>query len=100
MGGMTPTQAITFFCGVIMCVIGIATFVSAMLTRARKDGQLEYKVDSALKGIEEIKESLNKTQVWKENIALKLQSHEEQIITLFNNYSALENRVSAIERKD
>ena len=100
MEGMTPTQAITFVCGIIMCVIGIATVISAMLTRARKDGQLEYKVDSALKGIEEIKETLNKTQTWKESIALKLQSHEEQIITLFNNYSVLENRIAAIERKD
>lgn len=97
---MTPTQTVTFICGIIMCVIGIATFISAMLTRARRDGQLEYKVDSALKGIEEIKSTLNKTQSWQESIALKVQSHEEQIITLFNNYSTLDHRVSILERKD
>ena len=100
MEGMTPTQAITFVCGVIMCIIGVATFVSALLTRARKDGQLEYKVDAALKGIDEIKATLSHTQSWQENIGLKVQSHEEQIITLFNNQTALEKRIGILERKD
>ena len=97
---MTPTQTVTFMCGVIMCIIGIATFISALLTRARKDGQLEYKVDEALRGIDEIKTTLNRTQTWQESIGLKVQSHEEKIVTLFNNYSALEERVATIERKD
>ncbi len=97
---MTPTQTVTFVCGVIMCAIGIATFISALLTRARKDGELEYKVDAALKGIDEIKSTLSHTQSWQESIGLKVQSHEEQIITLFNNQSALEKRVTNLERKD
>lgn len=97
---MTPAQTVTFICGVVMCIIGVATFVSALLTRARKDGQLEYKVDAALKGIDEIKSTLSHTQSWQENIGLKVQSHEEQIITLFNNYTALDKRVGTLERKD
>ena len=97
---MTPAQTVTFICGVIMCIIGVATFVSALLTRARKDGQLEYKVDAALKGIDEIKSTLSHTQSWQENIGLKVQSHEEQITTLFNNYTALDKRVGTLERKD
>ena len=97
---MTPTQTVTFMCGVIMCIIGIATFISALLTRARKDGQLEYKVDEALRGIDEIKTTLNRTQTWQESIGLKVQSHEEKIVTLFNNYTSLEERVATIERKD
>lgn len=100
MDSMSPTQTVTFMCGVIMCIIGIATFISALLTRARKDGQLEYKVDEALRGIDEIKSTLNRTQTWQESIGLKVQSHEEQIVTLFNNYSALEKRVGILERKD
>ena len=83
-----------------MCIIGVATFVSALLTKARKEGQLEYKVDAALKGIDEIKATLNHTQSWQENISLKVQSHEEQIITLFNNQTAREKRVNMLERKD
>lgn len=100
MDSMSPTQTITFMCGVIMCIIGIATFISALLTRARKDGQLEYKVDEALRGIDEIKSTLNRTQTWQESIGLKVQSHEEQIVTLFNNHAALEKRVEILERKD
>lgn len=99
MESMTPTQTITFVCGVIMCVIGIGTFVSGLLTRARKDGQLEYKVDEALRGIDEIKATLNRTQSWQENIGLKVQSHEEQITTLFNNFNTLEQRLAVLERK-
>lgn len=97
---MTPAQTVTFICGIIMCCIGVATFISALLTRARKDGQLEYKVDAALKGIDEIKATLSHTQSWQESIGLKVQSHEEQIVTLFNNYNSLDKRVSSLERKD
>ena len=100
MGEMAPAQTVTFLCGVVMCIIGVATFLSALLTRARKDGQLEYKVDAALKGIDEIKATLNHTHSWQENIGLKVQSHEEQIVTLFNNSIALEKRVANLERKD
>lgn len=97
---MTPTQTVTFLCGILMCIIGIATFISALLTKARKDGQLEYKVDEALRGIDEIKKSLSHTNAWKESIGLKVQSHEEQIITLFNQHNALDRRVAELERKD
>ena len=83
-----------------MCIIGVATFVSALLTRARKDGQLEYKVDAALKGIDEIKATLSHAQSWQESISLKVQSHEEQITTLFTNYRSLEKRVENVERKE
>ena len=96
---MTPAQTVTFVSGIIMCVIGVATFISALITRARKDGQLEYKVDAALKGIDEIKSTLNNTHIWQEDIALKVQSHEEKIVTLFNDYRELTDRVSALERK-
>lgn len=96
---MTPAQTITFVSGIIMCVIGVATFISALLTRARKDGQLEYKVDAALKGIEEIKATLNQTHTRQTDIALKVQAHEEQITTLFKDYRELSERVSTLERK-
>lgn len=97
---MSPTQTVTFLCGIIMCVIGIATFISALLTKAKRDGQLEYKVDEALKGIDDIKKTLNKTQTWQESIGLEVQSHEERIRTLFNYYHDLTERVERIERGD
>lgn len=96
---MTPAQTVTFVSGIIMCVIGVATFISALISRARKDGQLEYKVDAALKGIDEIKTTLNSTHLWQEDIALKVQSHEEKIRTLFNNYDTVVEKLSILERK-
>ena len=99
MDGMTPAQTVTFICSLIMCAIGIATFISALLTRARKDGQLEYKVDAALKGIDEIKNTINRTHSWQEEFGLKMQSHEEKIKTLFTNCESFEKRLAALERK-
>ena len=40
---------------IIGCVIGVATFVQAQLTRARQDGVLVAKVDQCVKGIDELK---------------------------------------------
>lgn len=99
MDGMTPAQTVTFICSLIMCAIGIATFISALLTRARKDGQLEYKVDAALQGIDEIKNTLNRTHSWQEESGLKIQSHEEKIKTLFTQCENFDKRLSALEKK-
>lgn len=96
---MTPAQTVTFICSIILCVIGVATFIASLLTKARKDGQLEYKVDAALQGIDEIKSTLNRTQMWQEGAGIKAQSHEEKITTLFTNYRSLEERVANLERK-
>lgn len=97
---MTPVQTITFACSIILCIIGIATFVSGLLTRARKEGQLEYKVDSALKGIEEIKETLTHSGKWQDEISLKVKGHSEKIATLFNTCEKLEERVFELERRN
>ena len=97
---MTSVQTITFICGVIMCVIGLATFISALLAKAKESGQLDHKVDEALRGIAEIKSKLNQNYTWQESIGLKVQSHEEKILTLFNNYNNLERKVEELERGD
>lgn len=97
MNGLNPTETITFICGVIMCVIGISTFVSALLTKARKDGQIEFKVDSALKGIDEIKDSLKGHNTWQEQMSIKVESHEEKIESLFRKTSELRKDLDNIE---
>ena len=96
MSMMTPAQTTTFICGVVMCIIGISTFVSALLTKARKDGQLEYKVDSALRGIDEIKDSLKGHSNWQEHMGLKVESHEEKIETLFVKYNELRTDLNQV----
>lgn len=99
MNHLNPTETITFICGVIMCVIGVSTFVSALLTRARKDGQIEYKVDSALKGIDEIKDNLKDHTTWKESIIIKVESHEEKIESLFRKYTEVREDIDQTHKE-
>lgn len=96
---LNPTETITFICGVIMCVIGVSTFVSALITRARKDGQIEYKVDSALKGIDEIKDNLKNHNMWQESMAIKVESHEEKIESLFRKYSEVKKDLTEMNKE-
>ena len=44
--------------GIIGCVIGVATFSSALLTKAKQDGMFLAKIDQCVKGIDEIKRDM------------------------------------------
>lgn len=44
--------------GVVSCVIGVSTFVSANLTKAKEDGVQIAKLDQCVHGIEEIKNNM------------------------------------------
>ena len=90
---MTPSQTVTFVCGIILCVIGIATFVTGLISRAKDDGALSNKVDTALKGIVEIKKTLTAQRDWRETIGIELENHEQKINTLFNKVESIERRI-------
>lgn len=90
---MTPSQTVTFVCGIILCVIGIATFVTGLISRAKDDGALSNKVDTALKGIDEIKQTLTAQRDWRETIGIELENHEQKINTLFNKVESIERRI-------
>lgn len=90
---MTPSQTITFICGVILCVIGVATFVTGLVSRAKEDGALSNKVDTALKGIDEIKQTLSEQRNWRETIGIELENHEQKIDTLFNKVESIERSI-------
>lgn len=90
---MTPSQTITFICGVILCVIGVATFVTGLVSRAKEDGALSNKVDTALKGIDEIKQTLSEQRDWRETIGIELENHEQKIDTLFNKVESIERNI-------
>lgn len=55
---MNPISLITCIVGVIGCIIGVATFVSAQITRAKQDGILIAKVDQCVNGIDDIKKDM------------------------------------------
>ena len=44
--------------GIIGCVVGVATFSSAQITRAKQDGMFLAKIDQCVKGIDEIKRDM------------------------------------------
>ena len=90
---MTPSQTITFICGIILCVIGVATFVTGLVSRAKDDGALSNKVDTALKGIDEIKQTLNEQRNWRETIGIELENHEQKIDTLFKKVESIERNI-------
>ena len=56
---MQSTVAIiTSIVGIIGCIIGVATFTSAQLTKARENGKLMEKVDYLVKSFDEQKKDL------------------------------------------
>lgn len=79
---MTPFETLTFAAGIIMCVLGVCTFVVGLTSRAKSEGILTNKVDTALKGIAEIQETLKEQREWREDIGLKIHTLEQDFVHL------------------
>lgn len=90
---MSPTQTITFVIGIIACAVGVMTFVSGMLQRSKNAGALENKVDTILKKIENIEETLNEHRHLNEEIRVTITEHEQKITTLFKRIDVLEKKI-------
>lgn len=88
---------VTFLIGIISCLIGILTFVSGRISKAEQNGRLSEKLDSCVKGIEEIKSKLDAQEVVQNSQNVKINSHElilnsheekiEKLENLFEKYS-------------
>jgi len=55
---MSVASIISLAVGIISCTIGVATFVSAQITKARQDGVLIEKVNTCISNTEEIKKDI------------------------------------------
>lgn len=55
---MSAASVISLTVGIISCTIGVATFVSAQITKARQDGVLIEKVNTCISNTEEIKKDI------------------------------------------
>lgn len=75
---------ILFACSIVACLIGILTFVVGMNGRAKNDGIVVQKINQAIEGIEELKSDVKSLTTSQQSLALLVNSHEEQIKTLFN----------------
>lgn len=96
---MLHMDTIALICSIVLCVIGVATFVSSMISKARQDGQILTKLDFCLQAIEEVKKDFSTHREVSEKIRLTIQSHEEQIHTLFNRVTNVEERVDKFEQR-
>ena len=87
---MLDKETLTVLCGIIACIIGICTFVIGMKNRATNDGALIQKINQALDGINELKNDFKNQSSVEKNLELRVQTHDEQIKTLFKNLEALD----------
>ncbi len=65
--------------GIIGCVIGVATFISAQITKAKQDGMVLAKVDQCVKNTEEIKKDMKERN---KEIDVVIDKHSHDITQL------------------
>ena len=76
---MSIASLITCIVGIIGCIIGVATFVSAQITKAKQDGMLIAKIDQCVKGIDDIKKDMKEKN---HEIDLIISEHTKEIAEL------------------
>lgn len=84
-------EIILFVCSILACIVGVATFVVGMNSRAKADGEVVQKLNQAVNGIAELKTDVKEIKNSQQNLALLVNSHEEQIKTLFHSLNDLNN---------
>lgn len=88
---MSPISIIGCIVGVVGCLIGIATFSSAMITKAKQDGVLMAKVEQCLKNTEEIKKDMKEKN--KEYDSL-LDKHSKEIVELQTQMKSVLSKIN------
>lgn len=83
-------------CSIATCLIGILTFVVGMTGRAKNDGIIVQKINQAIESIEELKSDVKGLSSSHQNLALLVNSHEEQIKTLRSMYHILDTHTQAL----
>lgn len=84
-------ETILFVCSILACIVGVATFVVGMNSRAKADGEVVQKLNQAVNGIAELKTDVKEIKNSQQSLALLVNSHEEQIKTLFHSLNDLNN---------
>lgn len=82
---------VSLLLGLVSGGIGIATFISGRMAKAERSGALETKIEQALQGISDIKETLEEYSKNQHSNELVVRSHEEQLKTLFNQVKVLQD---------
>lgn len=87
---------VLFICSIVACLVGVLTFVVGMNGRAKNDGVVVQKINQAIEGIEELKSDVKNLSSSQQSLALLVNSHEEQIKTLFNMMHSSEANTQAL----
>lgn len=87
---------VLFVCSIVACLVGVLTFVVGMNGRAKNDGVVVQKINQAIEGIEELKSDVKNLSSSQQSLALLVNSHEEQIKTLFNMMHSSEANTQAL----
>lgn len=87
---------ILFVCSIVACLIGIFTFITGMIGRAKNDGVVVQKINQAIDGIEELKSDVKGLSSSQQSLALLVNSHEEQIKTLFKLHNEADANTQAL----
>lgn len=85
-----PISIIASIVGIISCLIGVATYTSAQLTKARENGALIEKVDYLVKSFDEQKRELKERHTWTTKI---LDEHTRDITNLKARIEHLEKEI-------
>lgn len=76
------TETVLFTCSVIMCLLGVLSFIQGRNERAKNDGVAAEKLDSALERLDEIKKDLADLRQWRESFVVRFEQHEGRIVSL------------------
>ena len=87
---VNPISIITCVVGIVGCIIGVATFVSAQIVRAKEDGALIEKVDYLVRSFDEQKKDMKETTKYLDTI---LDEHSKSIVSLNERVRNLEKEV-------
>lgn len=83
---MSAISIISCVVGIIGCLIGVATFVSAQITKAKQDGVLIAKVDQCVKNTEEIRKDVKEKNREFDSI---IDEHSKAIVELQTNVKSI-----------
>ena len=89
-------DTVLFICSVLLCIIGVLTFITGMTSRAKDDGVLVQKINQAIEGIEELKSDVKFITGSQQDLALMVKAHDEQIRTLFKDRTSHESTTQVL----
>lgn len=93
---MNVVSIITTVVGIIGCVVGVSTFVSAQITKAKQDGVLIEKVNQCVRNTEEIRNDIKEKNKEFDNV---LDEHTRAITKLQTEMVTVFKHLNLVNKK-